>query len=74
MLRKNMIFCFSEVVVNASATVLSIVETAKANNLNVYEYLKYIFDCLGKPHYNNVDKLRELLPYSDKLPKSLMIN
>ena len=64
MLRKNMLFCFSEVVANASATVLSIVETANSNNLNVYEYLRYILDCLVKPHYN----------YVYNLPKSLKIN
>ena len=28
---------------NASAIIYSIVETAKANDLNIYKYLKYLF-------------------------------
>ena len=27
-----------------SAVIYSLVETAKANNLNIYEYLKYLLD------------------------------
>ena len=51
----------------------SIVETALANNLNVFEYLIYVFDNLAKTKNNNVDNLRNSLPYSTELPQHLRI-
>ena len=39
--RKNFLFCFTENGADSSAIAYSIVETAVANNLNVYEYLTY---------------------------------
>ena len=44
-----------------SSVAYSIVETALANNLNV-------FDNLAKTKNNNVDNLRNSLPYSTELP------
>ena len=54
----------------ASAVVYSIVETAKANNLKPYEYLKYLLtelpDRLDKK--NSELNLDDLLPWSSDLP------
>lgn len=55
-----------------SSVAYSIVETALANNLNVFEYLIYVFDTLAKIN-NDVDNLRRLLPYSNELPQHLRI-
>ena len=54
----------------ASATIYSLVETAKANNLKIYEYLKYLLTEIPK-HMDdtNMDFLEELLPWSEKLPE-----
>jgi len=40
--RKNWLFSDSSKVATAGATIYSIVETAKANGLNVYTYLEYL--------------------------------
>lgn len=54
---------------NASAIIYSIVETAKANNLKIYEYIKYLLDVIPE-HMDdkNYDFVEDLLPWSDKLP------
>lgn len=54
----------------ASAIVYSIVETAKANDLKPYEYMKYLLEEIPK-HMDDtsLDFLDDLLPWSKKLPK-----
>ena len=42
--RKNWLFSGSPTGANASALLFSLIETAKANDLNPYGYLKYIFE------------------------------
>lgn len=53
----------------SSAMLYSIAETAKANNLKTFEYIKYLLDQLVL-HSNDIsdDYLDNLLPWSDKLP------
>ena len=70
--RKNFLFCFTENGANKSAIAYSIVETAVANNLNVFEYLTYVFDTLPKIKKEE-NSLRKLLPYSKDLPKYLKV-
>ncbi|WMJ90195.1 IS66 family transposase [Anaerocolumna sp. MB42-C2] len=55
----------------SSAMLYSIAETAKANNLKTFEYLKYLLDQLVF-HSNDRsdDYLDDLVPWSDKLPDS----
>ena len=54
----------------ASAMMYSIAETAKANNLNPFEYFKYLMEQLKEYPRDNVpeDKLKELMPWSSSLP------
>ena len=55
---------------NASAIIYSIVETAKANNLKIYEYIKYLLDVIPEHMEDkNYDFVEDLLPWSDKLPE-----
>ena len=56
-----------------SSIAYSMVETAIANKLNVYEYLVYLFDTLPKINNDDVDNLRKLLPYLPDLPKYLKV-
>ena len=51
---------------DASATMYSIVETAKANNIKVYDYLKLLLDEIPK-HMDgkDTDFLDELMPWSE---------
>lgn len=53
----------------ASATVYSIVETAKANNLKPFKYLEYLLTEFPK-HMDdtNLGFLEDLLPWSDSIP------
>lgn len=62
--RKNFLFHTSAAGANASAIVYSIIETAKANKLNVYQYLYMLL--LYMPDYKNEPKgIEMLLPWSN---------
>lgn len=60
--RKNWIFCKSEGGAAASSIIYSIIETCKANNVNAYNYLKYILENIHKA--KNDDELRGMLPFN----------
>lgn len=65
--RKNFLFCDTPAGAVANARLYSLVETAKANNLNPYEYLKDLFERF--PLATTDEQLRSLLPqyiYADK--------
>ena len=63
--RKNWLFSHSQAGAKASANVYSLIQTAKANGLNPYEYLKLVFTKL--PNANSVGEIDLLLPWSIKL-------
>ena len=54
---------------HASAILYSIVETAKANDLNIYNYFKHLLTEIPK-HMDDTDLsfLASLLPWSKQLP------
>lgn len=58
--RKNWLFSASPRGAKASAFLYSLIETADANGLEPYWYLRYLFEKL--PHAKNDDDLRLLLP------------
>jgi len=58
--RKNWLFSHSVSGVNASANLYSLIETAKANGLEPYAYLRYVFTEL--PRAQTVDAIEALLP------------
>ena len=60
--RKNGLFANSQAGAKASANLYSLVQTAKANGLNPYEYLKSIFNAL--PNVQNVEEIENLLPWN----------
>ncbi len=63
--RRNWLFSGSPEGASASAAVYSIVETAKANGLNPYEYLRYIFKYLPGVCFNEEPGfLEEFLPWN----------
>lgn len=56
----------------ASAVIYSIVETAKANNLKIYDYINYLLEEL--PKYTNIPNSElpsKLFPWSDDFPQEL---
>ena len=60
--RKNWLFAGNPRGAQASATIYSIIETAKANKLEPYMYLRYLFEKL--PFAKNEQDYRKLLPGS----------
>jgi transposase len=66
--RKNWLFSNTPRGARASATIYSIVETARENNLNPYAYLKYLFEQLPNVDLEDEEVLDNLLPWSDALP------
>jgi transposase len=71
--RKNFLFSKSPRGATASAIVYSVVETAKANNLNTFYYLTYLFEKLPNIDLDNMDELEQLLPWSDSIPESCRV-
>ena len=67
--RKNWLFSNTPSGAKASATVYSIIETAKQNELNPFEYIKYLFEQLPKINVCDVGELDQLLPWSNTLPE-----
>lgn len=67
--KKNWIMCDTIHGARDSAIVYNLTETAKANNLKPYEYLKHLLTEIPK-HMDDTDEifLEDLLPWSDKLP------
>ena len=49
-----------------TTTIFSIIRTAKLNNIQVSKYLEYVLDNI------QAKEIKDLLPYSKKLPKSLI--
>jgi transposase len=58
--RKNWLFSASVKGVKASANLYSLIETAKANELEPYAYLRYVFTEL--PQADTVEAIEALLP------------
>lgn len=67
--RKNWVMCDTIHGAEDSAIIYSITETAKANDLKPYEYLKHLLTEIPKHMEDtSLNFLEELLPWSDKLP------
>jgi transposase len=60
--RKNWLFSGSPRGAKASAVLYSLIETAKANGLNPYEYLIHVFERI--PLVKKSSDLEELLPWA----------
>lgn len=60
--RKNWLFANSQPGARASANLYSLIETAKANDLNPYDYLKGVFKEL--PSAQSVEAIENLLPWN----------
>jgi transposase len=58
--RKNWLFSGTPKGASASATLYSIIESAKANNLEPYRYLRFLFEKI--PFASSEDDYKSLLP------------
>ena len=66
--RKSFLFCKTADGAVTTGKLFSIVQTARANGLKSEEYLAYVIRNINKKDIN------DLLPWSNKLPKELLIN
>jgi len=66
--RKNWLFSNTPRGASASATIYSIVETAKQNGLSPYHYLEYLFEQLPNIDCDDQGNLDSLLPWSSSIP------
>lgn len=62
--RKNWLFSYTPEGADASAAIYSLIETVKANGLEPFHYLKYLFERL--PEAMSEDDFKALLPYNLK--------
>ena len=60
--RKNWLFSATTRGANASATLFSLIETCKVNNINPYEYLRYVLVAMRTAETE--DDIKQLLPYN----------
>ncbi len=67
--RKNWLFSNTAKGARSSAIIYSIVETAKENGLNPFNYLKFLFEELPNMDLEDHIKLDQLLPWSSTLPE-----
>lgn len=71
--RKNWLFSNTPKGAASSATIYSIVETAKENGLNPFEYLKYLFDKLPNSDLTGINTLDGFMPWSSSLPEKCRV-
>lgn len=65
--RNNFLFCNTADGAEAMGILYSIVETAKANKVNVYYYLRYLLEMMPK-HMEDTDRgfLDSMMPWSEE--------
>ncbi len=71
--RKNWLFSTTPRGAKASATVYSIVETAKENGLNPFIDLQYLFEKMPNSDLRDQNVMEELLPWSETLPRECRV-
>lgn len=62
--RKNWLFSDTEKGAEASAAIYSMIETAKANDIDAYQYLRFVLERL--PYAESLSDFEKLLPYNLK--------
>ncbi|MET1250499.1 transposase, partial [Sporolactobacillus sp. STCC-11] len=72
--RKNWLFSNTPRGAKSSATIYSIIETAKENGLIPFQYLIYLFEQLPNLEEQNEDALDQLLPWSSRLPENCKLS
>ena len=66
--RKNLLFCNSETGATATANAYSLVETAKANGLDVKKYLQYILKILPLAEGNLTNEyIEKIMPWNSEV-------
>lgn len=71
--RKNWLFADTVEGAKANAVLYSIVETAKANSLNIHKYIEFLLENLPQlENINDEQQLSKYLPWSKELPQDIL--
>lgn len=68
MARKNFLFSYSEKGAKAAGTLMTVIRTARLNQIDPEKYIAYVLTQLGKTSQKDIDSL---LPWSESLPEEL---
>ena len=72
--RKNWLFSNTPKGATASATIYSIIETAKENGLKPFGYLQWLFETMPQLEtLNDPATLDRFLPWSESVPQELKL-
>lgn len=72
-IEKNWLFADTVEGAKANAVLYSIVETAKANSLNIHKYIEFLLENLPQlENINNEQQLSKYLPWSKELPQDIL--
>ena len=72
--RKNWLFSTSTKGAKASAAVFTLIETAKANRLNPYDYIEFILDYLPQQDLvEDPERLDWFLPWSEEIKEEFEV-
>ena len=69
--RKNWLFSDTPAGADASAVIYSIVETAKANGVNIYQYLKLLLEKCPTSKSSD-EELEKLAPWSPEVKEEIL--
>lgn len=71
--RKNWLFADTPRGAEASATIYSMVETAKENGLNPMAYMTYLFERLPNINWKDTEALDPLLPWGEEIQEKFRV-
>ena len=71
--RRNWLFSNSIKGAEASASIYSLIETAKANQLKPYDYFEYLLTILTEIDINDDKELEKIMPWSKTLPENVYL-
>ena len=72
--RKNWLFCASTKGADASASIFSLIETAKANRLSPFDYIEYILEIMPQIDIiQHPEKIDWFMPWSDQIKEEFGI-
>lgn len=71
--RRNGLFSNTVKGAKASASIYSLIETAKLNNLKVYDYFEYLLSSLRDIDMKDDKELEKIMPWSDSLPEHVYL-
>ncbi|MDD7328462.1 MAG: transposase domain-containing protein [Candidatus Enterosoma sp.] len=68
MARKNFLFSCSEKGAEAASTLMTVIRTARLNQVDLEKYIAYVLKQLGKTRQSDIESL---LPRSESLPEEV---